>query len=146
VTVDKDFGGCMHACQTRGEHTGTWGECEFGIRPEPSVSMSRDVIAGDGQPALAFDTYTAEQLAEDFIEPVLRNLRVNVGPSGLAELNRGRSIRPFAEEESGMWVALVIARAIVHRNDPPERIPIPGIPECGADCFCRRAPEGGVHP
>jgi len=143
---DKDFDGCMRPCRKGGMHTRVWGECEFGIRPEPSVSMSRNVIAGDGQPALAFDTYTVEQLAEDFIEPVLRNLRVNVGPGGLAELNRGRSIRPFADEESGMAVARVIARAIVGRNDPPERIPIPGIPECGADCFCRRSPENGVQP
>lgn len=140
MTGDKDFDGCHRECRTKGEHSRVWGGCEFGIRPEPTVSMSQVYPAADGQPAIGFDVYTAEGLAEDIIEPVLRGLRMAIGPENLAELNRGGTIRPFADEENGMMVARLIARAIIRRNDPPELIPLPGIPVHGVDCPC--SPEG----
>lgn len=140
---DKDFDGCMRACRRKGEHTRVWGECEFGIRPERTVSMSKVYPDTDGHNSIGFDVYTAEELAGDIIEPVLRGLRMAIGPGNLAELNRGNSIRPFADEENGMMVARLIARAIIRRNDPPELIPLPGIPTHGVDCPCPRPGDSG---
>lgn len=126
---DTDFDGCMRACRKQGKHTRVWRECEFGIRPEPTVSMSKVYVDTDGHNSIGFDIYTAEQLAEDVIEPALRGIRMQLG-------SEGEVIRPFEHEESGMEVARWIARAIIRRNDPPELIPLPGIPTHGVDCPC----------
>lgn len=139
---DTDFGGCHRECRKRGKHSRVWGGCEFGIRPEPTVNMSVVFTDTDGHPSIGYDSYTTEQLAGDIIEPVLRNLRMTVGADRLAELNQGKTIRPFADEESGMGVARLIAKAIVHRNDPPELIPLPGIPVHGVDCDCPPKEDG----
>lgn len=133
---DKDFDGCHRECRTKGEHSRVWGGCEFGIRPEQTVSMSKVYPDTDGHNSIGFDVYTAEQLAEDIIEPVLRGVRMWLGPEASAAVRRGESIRPFEREEDGMEVARIIARAIIRRNDPPEIIPIPGIPTHGVDCPC----------
>jgi len=133
---DTDFDGCRRECRKRGEHTRIWGECEFGIRPEPTVNMSKVYTADDGYPAIGYDSYTAEQLAEDIIEPTLRGIRMHVGSENAQKIAMGQPIRPFEDEESGMEVARWIARAIIRRNDPPELIPLPGIPVHGVDCDC----------
>ena len=133
---DNDFAGCHRECRTRGEHSRVWGGCEFGIRPEPTVSMSKVYPDSDGHNSSGFDVYTASQLAEDVIEPALRGIRMLLGPEMTEAVLRGESILPFGEEGSGIEVAGWIARAIIQRNDPPELIPIPGIPTHGVDCPC----------
>ena len=142
-TDETAFDGCRRDCRKKGTHTLVWGECEFAPRPEPTVSMSKVYTAADGHPSIGYDVYTAEQLAEDIIEPVLRGLRMAVGPAQMHELSQGRPIRPFADEENGMLVASLIAKAIIGRNEPPELIPLPGIMVHGVDCDC---PEPGEKP
>jgi hypothetical protein len=136
VTGDGDFDGCHRECRVKGAHSRIWGGCEFGSKPEPTVSMSRIYLDTDGYNSIGYDTYTAEELADGIIEPVLRGLRVAVGSDYLSDLERGVPIRLFADEENGMRVARLIARAIIERNDPPELIPLPGIPVHGVDCSC----------
>lgn len=135
---DTEFDGCSRTCRKMARHTMVEGQCEHAPRPEPSVSMSKIIRGPDGFDAISFDTYTIDGLAADVIEPALRGIRMSLGPDMTEAALRGESILPFGEEGSGLEVARWIARAIIRRNDPPERIPIPGIPECGSDCFCRR--------
>lgn len=135
--AETDFDGCGRACRKKGEHTRIWTDfCEFAPQPEPTVSMSKVYLDTDGQNSIGFDVYTAKRLAEDVIEPALRGIRMQLGPEMTEAVLRGESIRPFADEASGMEVARWIARAIIRRNDPPEPIPIPGIPVHGVDCPC----------
>lgn len=138
---DKDFDGCHRECRIKGEHSRVWGGCEFGIRPEPTVNMSKVFRDIDGQNSIGYDSYTAEQLAENIIEPALRGIRMHPGPVLIEVITRGESFLPFEEEGSGMEVARWIARAIIRRNDPPTRIPIPDIVECSPDCFCRKGDQ-----
>lgn len=133
-----EFDSCFRGCRKAGRHTMVWGECQHAPRPEPSVSMSKIITGPDGFNAISFDTYTADELAADVIEPALRGIRMALGPVMIEQVTRCGWLKPFEEEESGIEVARWIARAIIRRNDPPERIPIPGIPECGPDCFCRK--------
>lgn len=133
---EADFDGCRRECRKKGEHTKIWGECEFGVEPEPTVSMSKIFLDTDGQNSIGFDVYTAEELAEDIIEPVLRGIRMRLGPGALEAAERGESFLPFEDEGNGIQVARWIARAIIRRNDPPGLIPIPGIPTHGVDCPC----------
>lgn len=84
-----DFDGCNRKCRVADAHALVWGECEHAPEPEPTVSLSRVYTAADGFPAIGFDTYTEQQLA-DLIEP-------DIGSAELA------------------WVA---AHAIVHRHEP----------------------------
>lgn len=136
--TSTDFDGCFRPCRTAGKHTRVWGQCEHATRPEPSVSMSKIITGPDGLNVIAFDAYTADELAEQVIEPALRGIRMDLGPAMIEQVARSGRLKPFEGEGSGMEVARWIARAIIRRNDPPERIPIPGIPECGPDCFCRK--------
>lgn len=133
---EDGFDGCHRECRTKGRHSRVWGGCEFAEPPEPTVSMSKVFTDTDGHPSIGFDVYTADQLAEDIIEPTLRGIRMYLGPEVAEAVARGESILPFGEEESGMEVARWIARAIIRRNDPPTLIPLPGIPVHGVDCPC----------
>jgi hypothetical protein len=94
-----DFDGCNRKCRKAAAHTRVWGECEFGIQPEPTVSMSRVYTDFDGCPSIGFDQYTVDQLAE-LLDPVLGSvaMRARTGSVDLAHL---------------------AAHAIVHRNDEP---------------------------
>lgn len=101
----NDFDGCNRACRTKQEHTLEWGRCEHAVPPEPTVSMSAVYTdPSDGYPAIGFDTYTVQQLA-DLIEPSLTNS------------DAGWPI-PF-DVAAARTIALRVARAIVHRNDAP---------------------------
>jgi hypothetical protein len=116
MTTDTDFDGCHRECRTKGRHSKVWGGCEFGIKPEPTVSMSKVYTdPADGLPSIGFDSYTVDQLTE-LIEPSLKDIRVHLGPNSTAAVRRGESFR-FSGGE--IWtIARQTAHAIVHRNDP----------------------------
>ncbi|WP_399554194.1 hypothetical protein OG582_40415 (plasmid) [Streptomyces anulatus] len=78
-----EFDRCNSRCRKKGAHTRVWGECDHGIQPEPTVSMSKIYTASDGHPSIGFDTYTAQQLA-DLIEPALRKANLAGGYDRLA--------------------------------------------------------------
>lgn len=87
--------GCRRKCSE--QHTYKWGDCALApesAKPEPTVSLSKALIAEDGHPALGYDTYTVLELA-DLIEPALRATGCATSPT----------------------LAYVAAHAIVHRND-----------------------------
>ncbi len=136
MTSDRNFKGCDWICRFGQEHSRIWGRCEFGVQPEPSVSMSAMPPEFEGT---VFDTYNVTELAE-LIKPALRGVWMAVGPADLAAASRGERIRPLSDEGAGMGVAITVARAIIYRNDPPAPVPLPGVPVCGADCPCRRVP------
>lgn len=46
-----------------------------------------------------------------------------------------KSTTPEAWRQSALDIAAERGVAV---GDPPNRIPLPGIPECGTSCFCRR--------
>lgn len=115
MTDDTDFDGCHRECRVKGKHSRVWGGCEFGIKPEPTVSMSKVYTAGDGYPSIGYDSYTVDQLT-DLIEPALKGLTVRLGPNSSAAVQRGE---PFRLSGGEMWaVARQAAHAIVHRNNP----------------------------
>ena len=95
--------GCARACRKKGAHTRVWGDCLYGIEPEPTVSMSHVYTDYDGYKSIGFDSYTAGQLA-DLIAPV-----INEGEEGFAN--------PY-DESYGRWLAEKVAKAIIHRHDP----------------------------
>lgn len=116
MTTDRDFDGCHRECRIKGEHSREWLGCEFGIRPEPTVSMSKVYRDTDGHNSIGFDVYTTEGLA-DLIEPALKGITLRLGPNALAAAQRGEAIRLSGGE---MWtIARQAAHAIVRRNDPP---------------------------
>lgn len=113
---DTDFDGCHRECRVKGKHSRVWGGCEFGIRPEPTVGMSKVYLDTDGQSAVGFDVYTLEQLTA-LIEPALKDITIRLGPNSAAAAGRGE---PFRLSGGEMWVvARQVAHAIIHRNDPP---------------------------
>lgn len=87
--------GCARGCSE--QHTYRYGRCALGVPPEPTVSLSRVFTAADGHPAIGFDTYTVEQLAE-LIEPALRDSSI-----------------PFHADYLGD-LASTAAEAIIHRH------------------------------
>lgn len=122
MTNDMDFDGCHHECRTKGKHSRVWGGCEFGIRPEPTVSMSKVYTAGDGYPSIGFDSCTVDQLTE-VIEPRLKDIQVHLGPNSTAAARRGE---PFRLSGGEIWtIARQAAHAIVYRNEtePPALAP-----------------------
>lgn len=124
MTTDQDFDGCHRECRIKGEHSRVWGGCEFGIRPEPTVSMSKVYTdAGDGYPSIGYDSYTVDQLT-DLIEPALKGITVHLGPNSSAAARQGE---PFRLSGGEVWaIARQAAHAIVHRNDqdrPPLATP-----------------------
>ena len=111
---DKDFDGCHSECRRKGEHSRVWGGCEFGIKPEPTVSMSVVYRDTDGQNSIGYDSYTVDQLAE-LIEPALARVNLRLGPNASAAVARGEAIRLSGGE---IWsMGREVAHAIIHRND-----------------------------
>ena len=106
--------GCARACRTRGAHTRVWGDCAYGIEPEPTVTMGKTYVAEDGYPAIGYDQYTVQELA-DLIEPALRNVTVGLRPDTLVMLQRGQTVGLSLSEYADL--AREAAHAIVHRND-----------------------------
>jgi hypothetical protein len=98
-----DWDGCARACRKPGVHTLVWGECAHARESEPTLSISRVYADTDGHPAIGFDTYTAQELA-DLIAPAL------ITPE------EGFAL-PY-DEDYGRALALEAARAIFRRNDP----------------------------
>ncbi|MFE6412635.1 hypothetical protein ACFVOR_37510 [Streptomyces sp. NPDC057837] len=118
MLTPTSFDGCGRRCRKTLAHTLVYGECEQASPPEPTVSMSRVFTATDGHPAIGFDVFTVQQLA-DLIEPALRHVAVRLGPNALAMLQRGESVGLSGGEYADL--AREAAHAIVHRNDgrPP---------------------------
>jgi hypothetical protein len=115
VTDDTDFTGCHRECRIKGKHSRVWGGCEFGIKPEPTVNMSKVFTDTDGYPSIGYDSYTVDQLT-DLIEPALKGITVHLGPNSSAAARRGE---PFRLSGGEMWaIARQAAHAIVHRNNP----------------------------
>lgn len=115
MTGDTDFDGCHRECRVKGRHSRVYGGCEFGVKPEPTVSMSHVFRDTDGQNSIGFDQYTVDQLTE-LIEPALKGFTVRLGPNSTAAARRGE---PFRLSGGEMWaVARQAAHAIIHRNDP----------------------------
>lgn len=114
----REFDGCRRDCRRYWEHTYIHGECEKGVRPEPTVSLSRSGTGDDGERVISFDTYTTEGLA-DLIEPALKAVKVTLGPNSLTALEHGAHLTLTSGEIRAM--ALEAAHAIIHRNDPQER-------------------------
>lgn len=115
MTDDADFTGCHRECRTKGKHSRVWGGCEFGIKPEPTVNMSKVFTDTDGYPSIGYDSYTVDQLT-DLIEPALKGITVHLGPNSSAAARRGE---PFRLSGGEVWaIARQAAHAIVHRNNP----------------------------
>jgi hypothetical protein len=108
-----DFDGCSRKCRKTSAHTLVYGECEQAPAPEPTVSMSRSFTGPDGHPAIGFDVFTEQQLA-DLIEPALRTVGIRLGPNALAMLQRGETVGLSGGEYADL--AREAAHAIVHRN------------------------------
>lgn len=99
------FDGCNSECRKAGAHTLRWGGCEHAPKPEPTVSMSVVYTdPEDGHPSIGFDTYTVAELA-DLIAPAL--------------LMPEEGFPPPYSESYARALAIVAAKAIVHRNDDP---------------------------
>lgn len=113
-SFDRDFTGCHRACAKQGKHTRFFGECEFDIRPEPSVSVSKICQDSEGYKSISFDQYTLQELA-DLIEPALRQVNIKFGPNSLALIMRGDPVRPSGGEVAEL--ARMAAYAILHRNE-----------------------------
>jgi hypothetical protein len=111
----SDFDGCNITCRTAGKHTQVHGSCERAVAPEPTISLLVTVPGVDDMPAIAFDTYTVEGLA-DLIEPAVRNVRIQLGPNSLAAIRNGNTLTLTSGEVRAL--ALEAAHAIIHRNDP----------------------------
>lgn len=107
-----DMDGCNRRCRTQGTHTRAWGECEFGIEPEPAVSMSRVFTDTDGGRSIGFDRYTLQELA-DLVEPALRSVDIRLGPNARAMLQRGERVCLSGGEYADL--ARAAAQAIVDR-------------------------------
>lgn len=111
---DTDFDGCTRACRKAAEHTRVWGECEFGVKSEPTVSMSKVFCDTDGHNSIGFDVYDLEQLA-GLIEPALRRVSIRLGPNSAELARRGE---PFRFSGGEAWaIAREVAHAVIHRND-----------------------------
>jgi hypothetical protein len=95
VTTDPqtadDFDGCNRKCRLAGAHTLVWGACEHAVQPEPTVSLSRRYTAADGFPAIGFDTYTVQQLAE-LIERGMRGAGVRVSAGRYGDLAHAAAV------------------------------------------------------
>lgn len=133
---DTDFDGCHRECRTKGDHTRIWGGCEFGVTPEPTVSMWKMYIDSvDGMTSIGTDEYSLQELA-DLIEPALRQVSIRFGPNSQALIMRGEIVRLSGGETAEL--ARLAAHAIIHRNnetkptttDEEEQFGIPG-------CTCR---------
>lgn len=112
---DNDFAGCHRECRIKGRHSRVYGGCEFGIKPEPTVNMSKVFIDTDGYPSIGYDSYTVDRLT-DLIEPALKDITVHLGPNSSAAVRRGE---PFRLSGGEIWaIARQAAHAIVHRNNP----------------------------
>ncbi len=111
---DADMDGCNRRCRTQGSHTRAWGECAFGIEPEPTVSMSRVFTDTDGGRSIGFDRYTLQELA-DLVEPALRSLDIRLGPNALAMLRRGERVCLSGGEYADL--ARAAAQAILDRPE-----------------------------
>jgi hypothetical protein len=106
--------GCTRRCRTQGSHTRAWGECEFGIEPEPVVSVSRVFTNIDGERSIGFDRYTRQELA-DLIEPALHSMDIRLGPNARAMLQRGELVRLSGGEYADL--ARAAAQAILDRPE-----------------------------
>ncbi|MGW4825020.1 hypothetical protein ACWEP4_40460 [Streptomyces sp. NPDC004227] len=93
MTTDPtaDFAGCNRKCRLAGAHARLWGECEHGVAPEPTVSLSRVYTDHDGYPSIGFDEYTVQQLA-DLIEPGLRSAGVRVSAGRYSDLAHAAAV------------------------------------------------------
>lgn len=101
----SDFDGCNSECRRVGTHTLRWGGCERAAQPEPTVSMSKIYKdPEDGYPSIGFDSYTVASLA-DLVAPALLMPEEGFAP-------------PYSESYARA-LAIVVAKAIVHRNDEP---------------------------
>lgn len=119
MTTDTDFDGCHRECRIKGKHSLVWCGCEFGVRPEPTVSMSVVFRDTDGQNSIGYDRYTIGELA-DLIEPALDGITMRLGPNSLAAVRRGESFRLSGGER---WaIARQAASAVVRRNDNTENV------------------------
>lgn len=110
TTNPPDFDGCNSECRKAGAHTLRWGGCEHAPAPEPTVSLSRVYTEADGHPSIGFDAYTVAELA-DLVTPALLNPEEGFAP-------------PYSESYARA-LAIVVARAIVHRNDEPAAVVSP---------------------
>lgn len=114
MTEAEDFDGCRRLCRTKGKHTLIIGACARAPKPEPVVSMSKIFVADDGYPAIGYDSYTVQELA-DLIEPALRQVQINLGPNALTMLQRGETVGLSGGEYADL--AREAAHAIVYRHD-----------------------------
>lgn len=136
---DTNFDGCRRECRIKGEHTRTWGGCEFGVEPEPTVSMSMIYTdPSDGYPSIGTDDYNLQQLT-DLIEPAVRRVKIQFGPNSLAVISRGATLGLSGGESAA--IAREVAYEIIHRNDKDRTTPAPANvpvehPFGVGDCTC----------
>lgn len=63
--MTETFDGCRRACRTMGEHTGVWGECEFGLMPpceHPTEDLHRSSDSRDIECNACLSTVTLEEV------------------------------------------------------------------------------------
>lgn len=114
MLTPTSFDGCGRRCRKNLAHTLVYGECEHATPPEPTVSLSRVFTDTDGYPAIGFDVFSVQQLA-DLIEPALRKVSVRLGPNARLMLQRGEEVALSGGEYADL--AREAAHAIVHRNN-----------------------------
>ena len=102
-----DFDGCSRECRKLGGHTRRWGRCEYGIEPEPRLSILRTFMADDGYPAFCTESIPLSALAER-IEKALRSVHIRLGPNALAILGRGEKVTLSGGEYSAMALAVAM--------------------------------------
>ncbi|MDX3637792.1 hypothetical protein PV728_47990 [Streptomyces europaeiscabiei] len=121
---DRDFDGCRRTCRQKGAHTRVWGECEHGVKPEPTVRLSRVYTDTDGFPSIGFDSYTVAQLGE-LITAGLRASDLPVNGDDLVD------------------VGLVAAHAIFNRNTaaPAAAVPVAAPPTTEQTALRERVAE-----
>jgi hypothetical protein len=118
MSAHPNFDGCSLECSRQNEHTKVYGDCEKGVKPEATVTLSVVLPHLDDVPSIGFETYTVEGLA-DLIEPALRGVRIEIGPNSLTAIEHGNVLTLTGGEIRSM--ALEAAHAIIHRNDPQEQ-------------------------
>lgn len=132
---NTDFDGCHRECRIKGKHTQTWGGCEFGIEPEPTVRIWKTYIdPSDGMKSIGTDEYNLQKLA-DLIEPALRDFTLNFGPNSQALIMCGQSVRLSGGEAAEL--ARLAAHAVIHRNDKERSEIESGEQFGGPGCTCR---------
>lgn len=143
----EDFDGCRRECRIKNKHTRQWGECEFGIEPEPTVSIWKTYIdPSDGMKSIDTDDYTLQELAE-LIEPALHDFTLNFGPNSQALIMSGQSVRLSGGEAAEL--ARLAAHAVIHRSnegtstvrDSGERF---GISGCTCQPWTRQGGPGRI--